>query len=251
MCGLNFTFENEKIVDEMCQSMIYRGKRYSTYSSGGRSFGHVRLPILGLGKEFDQPFFFKNWIVLFTGEIFNYKQLVPWAESDVEVLSYYWDLEGIECFKRFDGFWSVVIFDRESNYTHVIVDFLAKKPLYFHELSGSVSSEIKPLFKLPFEFSIDKRYISSVCKWGYRPDESTPFNEIRKLKAGSYLIISPSGELVSEYIYDPLIPKSPNLLKKYIREAINNRIISAVYQYSPFWWVRFFYHLSIFEGDHS
>ena len=75
-------------------------------------FGHTRLSILGLEKLSNQPFEFENYIIIFNGEIFNYKEIKALlinkgftfdTGSDTEVLIKAYKYWGTDCFNLFNG----------------------------------------------------------------------------------------------------------------------------------------------------
>ena len=74
MCGLNFSFCDGGNIERMNGLIAHRGIRKDVLSYKDCHFGHVRLPIQGLGTEYDQPYYYKEFIFLFAGEIFNFKE---------------------------------------------------------------------------------------------------------------------------------------------------------------------------------
>ena len=85
-------------------------------------------------------FVIKNLILIYNGEIYNFREIKGKLEkighkfetkSDTEVLikSYYeW---GDECFKLFDGMWAVCIYDIKKNEIILPGTYLEKNLLYF------------------------------------------------------------------------------------------------------------------------
>jgi asparagine synthase (glutamine-hydrolysing) len=235
MCGINFIFSQDPVrgkAKEILSQLEHRGIRENDISLFGDSvqLAHRRLPIQGLTEEFDQPFHYKNWIIGFVGEIFNYKHLDPSARSDVQVLAKMWDRIGIEAFGHFDGFWSVIIIDIRDKLAHVITDSLAKKPLYIRDSSDitdvRISSEIFPLVEKGDE--LDPLYFSSVAKWGYALNDGTPFKKIKKIPPFTHMVIDLTfGEHKEAYFYDSLKPKGGSL-RPLLEEAVKNRLVSDV-----------------------
>jgi len=235
MCGLNFcqgVDSPEQVILRMNAAIATRGfpgRSGFVKVSDDSALGHVRLPIQGLDRIWDQPYFYDGrWAICFVGEIFNYRELVPSAESDTQVLADAWDRDGIEAFRNFEGFWSVVIRDLISGRTHVITDYLAKKPLYLHLPTGSVSSEIKALKILDERPQADEIYFSAVQKWGYCPEDRTPFAMIRKIPPSSHIVFNQWGDVEFNERYTTLAPNPEIDLRSAIEKAVQNRLVSDV-----------------------
>jgi asparagine synthase (glutamine-hydrolysing) len=233
MCGLNFTPVTD-VIESMNRALSHRGLpgREHARKVGDLHFGHVRLPVQGLDKKFDQPYEYGNSLFLFTGEIFNYKKLNPTADSDVQVLAEMWTDIGELCFQYFDGFWACVIYDSSDRRVHILTDHLGKKPLYMHKRTHSVSSEIKALRLLEGgKEALDPMYFSSVEKWGYHIGPHTMFSGIEKIPPRTHIILhSLTLEKLSQEIYLNLEPWGigdpvPDI-RRTIEEAVENRLVS-------------------------
>ena len=245
MCGINLLFEDKTdtvdlkfSIELMNKTIRHRGFQINSRSEvcrkEGFALGHVRLPIQGLDDKFDQPYRKGDWLFLFAGEIFNYKEIIPFAESDIEVLAELWVRKGIKCFEMFDGFWSMIAYNARTMEFHIVTDFLAKKPLYQDRETLAVSSEIKallPHIKLPVEK--DELYYSSVAKWGYHIGDRTPYERIRKIPPCTYQIIQISyrpptykkAVLQKEFTYTSLKPK-PGALYIDLEQAVRRRLVA-------------------------
>ena len=84
---------------------------------------HTRLSIIDLKKRSNQPFHHKDNIMIFNGEIYNYKELKKTliykgykfnTSSDTEVLIKSFDFWGNEAFSKFEGMWAVVIYNKKK-----------------------------------------------------------------------------------------------------------------------------------------
>lgn len=227
MCGFAFSKIGDS-VPSMLSTMERRGlnkTRQHTLHTAVGSFGHVRLPIQGLSHEFDQPFKYKNWIFLFVGEIFNYKELMPNAKSDVEVLCQMWDNFGYSCLRLFDGFWSIFVYDRDKKEFWVATDVLSKKPIYCHTPTMSFASEIKALIQ--FGVTDNLLYYSQVAKWGYSTTNG-PYNEIGRLTEGTVSHFDENMNTLEIIRWSELRPKADLNIRKAIEKSVNNRLVSDV-----------------------
>lgn len=232
MCGLNLTRSSFLNIDEMNSKIKHRGLKNKSHVLRVREwdFGHVRLPIQGLEDKYDQPFEYKNFVFLFVGEIYNYKELDPTAKSDIETLAKYWFNYGDLCLSLFDGMWSIVIYDKTNKLLHVVTDFLSKKPLYIHLPSFSISSEIKSLcsnFSMDL-YKEDDLYFSRTGKWGYCGSKNTFFKNIESVPPGSHWIVDCNKNTVSKnFWYNPKPNQRVNI-KKEVYQSVKNRLVSDV-----------------------
>ena len=235
MCGLNFVASRARyLVEGMNQAIKHRGLSSGVLEGPYFTMGHVRLPIVGLSHEFNQPYRRNGWTFLFVGEIVNFKELDPEAESDVQVLADLWAEEGPSCVRKFDGFWSIVaVADLMPHVAHIVTDFLAKKPLYIRQEGDlvAVSSEIRALTLEAFPRVIkDTAYFSSVRKWGYHMGSRTWAWQVRKIPPGAYVRIerNPFETKVSvDERFDEVTPQKNVDLRQSLVDAIRRRVLAS------------------------
>lgn len=226
MCGINVSFIGPEHVGLMNRSIMHRGMRSHVWHDDHVALGHVRLPIQGLDPKYDMPYHYKNWVVCFVGEIYNHPKITQHHhESDVEVLAQAWDNYGPEAFQYFDGMWSVVIYDKVNHTLHLLIDQLAKKPMYYRDTPLCMSSEIKALTFHPYV--PDPYYYGAVGKWGYCPRDHVFDYNITKMKSGMHNKIDTvtGGFSSTQYIR---LDRRQSPLVETIREAVHNRLISDI-----------------------
>ena len=99
-----------------------------------------RLSILDLKKRSNQPMKYKNYIIVFNGEIYNYLELKRDLEkigiqfnttSDTEVLIKLFYVYGIRCFKMLEGMFSFCIYNLNNKELIVVRDPFGIKPLFY------------------------------------------------------------------------------------------------------------------------
>lgn len=73
-----------------------------------------------------------NYIAIFNGEIYNYKQLCPDAESDGECIIPMYLKYGNEFIKWLDGDFCIILFDFKKNILIISADIFKTKPLFYH-----------------------------------------------------------------------------------------------------------------------
>jgi len=238
MCGLVF-FSNSAgsyPIEKALNRIAHRGleNRARIQRSEYAQIGHVRLPIQGLSKKYDQPYSTGSpYIMAYVGEVFNYKELSD-EPSDVPLVLRNFVSCKAESFSAYDGFWSCVFHSPYTGETYIITDPLAKKPLYIHSPTNSVASEIKALRIFENTNDLDPLYFSSVRKWGYYIGEKTPYKNISKIPRGTILVLDKNGKLVSEKCYSDICQKYPVHarsrldLKSSIIQAILRRTVSDI-----------------------
>jgi len=118
MCGIvGFIDKNKRvdILNNMLEAQSYRGPDDSGVyfdDNNGVHFGHNRLSIQDLSSHGHQPFVSdcKNYIIVFNGEVYNFKTIRAELEelgyrfisnSDTEVILYAYKQWGIECIEKF------------------------------------------------------------------------------------------------------------------------------------------------------
>tara|TARA_B100000242_G_C43048676_1_gene489686 strand:+ start:628 stop:2451 length:1824 start_codon:yes stop_codon:yes gene_type:complete len=179
MCGIFAEFTKSSlnsidVKDEIIDLLKHRGPdNQGLFINESILFGHTRLSILGLEKLSNQPFEFENYIIIFNGEIFNYKEIKALlinkgftfdTGSDTEVLIKAYKYWGTDCFNLFNGMWSLVIYDKSSNKIIISRDRFGQKPLFYLKNQDSlyISSEFEPLnffSKKEIDFSLIRNYL--------------------------------------------------------------------------------------------
>jgi asparagine synthase (glutamine-hydrolysing) len=121
---------------------------------------HQRFSILDVSEAGHQPWINNdnNTVLVFNGEIYNYIELRKELEelgfgpftskTDTEVVSFSYQAWGVDCFKKFNGFWAIAIIDLECSLAIFSRDRFGKKPLYVYSSNdGEVyfSSNIKAI----------------------------------------------------------------------------------------------------------
>lgn len=127
--------------------------------------GHRRLSIIDLSKTGQQPMIDKKTgsVIIFNGEIYNYKELAKeltnlgyrfFGSSDTEVLLYSLIEWGPEVISKLNGMWAFAFWSPIRNNLILSRDRFGVKPLYFINYNDELSfaSEPKALLKLFPEF---------------------------------------------------------------------------------------------------
>jgi asparagine synthase (glutamine-hydrolysing) len=145
MCGIFALIGYNHPFDE---SYFARGKkRGPEFSSlqrvGSNYFGFHRLAINGLTPSGNQPFEYKNYVLICNGEIYNYKELIRdynlnvTSGSDCEVILHLYHLFGSNCVSKLDGEFSFIIYDRIENFFFIARDPFGVRPLYYNVIGNT------------------------------------------------------------------------------------------------------------------
>jgi asparagine synthase (glutamine-hydrolysing) len=185
----------------------------SSYAVG---FGFRRLSIVDLSVSGHQPMVSqgKRFMMVFNGEIYNYKDLRKDLESNGMIFSSDSDSEvvlnaylkwGKNCVKRFNGMWSICIFDSKEKSLFCSRDRFGIKPLYYHKNNKSFffASEIKQLLlNKEVTRTLDEEASYNYLVNGIKDySDKTMFKDICQLEPGCNLILS-NGEFKIEKYWD-------------------------------------------------
>ena len=142
MCGINgFSFKDENLIGKMHQFIKNRGPDSNGYYTDTNiSLGHSRLSIIDTNERSNQPFKYKDLVIVYNGEIYNYlylrKKLLDLGielktSSDTEVIIVLFDLYGVKAFKMLSGIFALSIWNKKKEKLYLIRDILGVKPLYY------------------------------------------------------------------------------------------------------------------------
>jgi asparagine synthase (glutamine-hydrolysing) len=231
MCGLAASVKkgNEGKVQAAAELMSHRGNRMN----GTEMIAHVRLPIVGVGEEHDQPVHAGDFTLAFVGEILDFRETNPSLLCDVDLVAVLWATQGPSCLSRRDGFWAVAAVHEPTRVLHLLCDYLGQKPLYYRLDEAAAASELDAVASFG-PVTPDALYLSDVCKWGYCPDpRRTPYAEVSRVLPGEYVSFDARGWSVNRAIVDPLVPvrlggaETGDRLKKEIEDATARRALSS------------------------
>ena len=142
---------------------------------GGVGLGHVRLAVIDLSRDSDQPFVSHDGalVLSYNGEIFNYLELraelgglghVFRTRSDTEVLLAAYEEWGRDVCSHLNGMWAFAIYDARRRELFCSRDRFGIKPLYYASVGDRLllASEVKAL--LAVEPSLAQLEPSAVSK---------------------------------------------------------------------------------------
>jgi asparagine synthase (glutamine-hydrolysing) len=214
MCGIAGFFNaspTEGQVQMALDLLTHRGpdsQQYVLKNSVGLI--HTRLSIIELSPLGSQPYRFENLILVFNGEIYNYKEIRDSlkklgyffiSNSDTEVLIKAFHCWREKCVEQFIGMFAFAIYDETSNEIFLVRDRIGIKPLYYWYQNNVLyfASELKALeaFALPKDINHDA--LSLYFRFGFIPRDLSIFKSVSKLEAGHYLKVSGDGAIKKQW----------------------------------------------------
>jgi len=213
MCGINgILLKNGgqreilyDFVNQMNDLIIHRGPDdHGSYVDDNEhisiGMGMRRLSIIDLDSG-AQPMYSDNKqiIIVFNGEIYNYKELRKRltdegitfkTSSDTEVILKAYEKYSTESFKWLDGMFGFSIYDKYTNKLFIVRDFFGEKPLYYTEDAKKFvwGSELKSLIStLPSKPAISKKGLNLFFRLTYIPPPHTIYEGIHKLESNHFI----------------------------------------------------------------
>lgn len=217
MCGLAgfIGFEhNEVLAHSANKIQAHRGPDHQAiWSDDHISLAHQRLSIIDLSERGNQPLQKSNLLIVFNGEIYNYKELRRELEkvggiefksdSDTEVVLEYYRLHKEACLDKLIGMFAFAIYDTESKVLFIARDHFGIKPLFyfFDGKKFAFSSELKTLLAIPeINLTINNKSLISSLNYLWVSGNETMFNNCFKLPPAHYIMLNADmGLKMSQY----------------------------------------------------
>lgn len=259
MCGINGIITKstlndiEKRIKKMNASIAHRGPDADSYivlDQGQGALGHRRLSVIDLNPRSNQPFISASgrWILVYNGEIYNYKELKPdlsypfRTDCDTEVVAAYIETKGIEAFlAKCNGMFAFAAYDTLERRVYLCRDRLGIKPLYYSLCHDTLifSSEIKGILHSGLVEAVpDKAAMDDYFGYRYIREPYTLFKNIKQVESGCCLSVSSTFETEEMRYWD--IPTTFNFSENYdedeiihdfgthLEDAVNKRMIADV-----------------------
>ena len=221
MCGLVAQFSKKSLapdksrIMDMAADIEYRGPDdEGYYFSDWLGLGFKRLSIIDLSYNAHQPMFdeHKNFVIVFNGELYNYKSIRDelidkgysfFSQSDTEVVLKSYMEWGENCLSRFTGMFAFIIVNLRKDEVFAARDQLGIKPLYYFQDENYIyfASEIK-CFRNCIDLQINQEALYEQFYFRYVSGARTIFKDIHRVEAGHFLRFDKRGELKHKKYYD-------------------------------------------------
>ncbi len=216
MCGIAGFYSFEPMPDRRAMHAIGTAMHMAIAHRGYDSFdvwqdpdapivlAHRRLAIVDLSPDGAQPMVSQTgrYVVVYNGEIYNYRELqreltaagyVFQTRSDTEVF-----LAGVEVWglhrtlEKINGMFAIALWDRAQKQIHFVRDRFGKKPLYIGWAGSSLvfASELKAIHQHPdFIKDLNREVLSQYMHLGYVCAPNSIFKNIWQMSPATYLSI--------------------------------------------------------------
>lgn len=190
--------------------------RTSFWLDDGVSLGHNRLSIIDLSEGANQPMEdgAGDCIIVFNGEIYNFKELKKElssvyefkTKSDTEVILAGYKVWGKEVVNHLNGIFAFTIWDKKDRSFFSARDHMGVKPFYYvwQNQKFIFSSEIKGLLEYPINRILNKKAFNAYMRVLYVPEPETIIDGIHKLPPGSWLYLK-NGKIEIKTYWKPEI----------------------------------------------
>ena len=214
---------------------------------------HSRLSIQDLSDAGNQPMASecKRYIIIFNGEIYNFKELkinllnnnyTFKSKTDTEVILYLFIHFGISFLGQLEGDFSIAIWDKQKEELLLARDTLGIKPLYYYKNNKTFifSSEVSLILNVIKDKKIiNYNTLTDYLSYLWIPGEDHLFKEMKKVKPGYLLIINKHNHIEEKcWSTIPTIKsKVDNKInkdiliqrtRKMIKQAVQSQLVSDV-----------------------
>lgn len=247
MCGFvgfcDDSKNKKKIIRDMADIIKHRGPDSDGYYVDNNiALGFRRLSIIDLDKG-SQPIFNedKDKVIVFNGEIYNYKEIREELKSkghkfstntDTEVILHGYEEYKEDILNKLRGMFAFVIYDIKEKSLFGARDFYGIKPFYYYYDNENFlfGSEIKSFLGSPnFEKELNKDMLSQYLTFQCSIGEDTFFKNTYKLLPGHYFIYKDKELEIKKYYEVKLEPNDDKSLEEWvsgIREVIDNSVLA-------------------------
>jgi len=224
MCGIcgQIRFDGDtpssESLDNMMNKLARRGPDSNgKWLEGTIGFGHQRLSIIDLSSSGSQPMIdsLLKLTLVFNGTIYNYKQLRSrligkgysfFSSSDTEVIIKAYHYWGEDCVNHLDGMFAFAIWDKPSKKLFIARDRMGIKPLYYNltNKAFTFASNSQALLTQDLDKSVNPIALQQqLSLHGVVPAPNTIINGIKKLKPGTYIVLSEKGDIKEQTYWYP------------------------------------------------
>jgi asparagine synthase (glutamine-hydrolysing) len=209
--------------------------------------GHRRLAIIDLDARSDQPMRSETgrFVIVFNGEIYNYRELKRDLErqgrsfrtnGDTEVILQLVEQEGIGAVERLRGMFAFAVWDRESQTLYLARDPYGIKPLYIAKTGSGVlfASQVKALIASGvISTTVEPAGLVGFFLTGSVPEPWTIYSDVSAVPAGSWVTVR-NGELETVTCYadvgrfwdDKGLVNEPRELARKVRDSVVDSVQS-------------------------
>jgi asparagine synthase (glutamine-hydrolysing) len=251
ICGYVGTQSGFVALQPMVRSLHHRGPDgEGQWTNDIAAFGHNRLAIIDLTDAASQPMRTSDdrYLIVFNGEIYNYRELRGELQqvgekfksaSDTEVLLLGYRKWGRQVLDKLRGMFAFAVWDNFRKQLFLARDRIGIKPLFYAPLEKGMvfASEIKAILEHP---SVDKELnpatVDSYLEMGYVPGPDTIFKNIYALTPGCWLQYQRNSFKIHQYwtpdLSQPTVQEGEadlvGELDKKLNDAVKSHLVADV-----------------------
>lgn len=251
MCGICGVFgsEDRQLIKAMTRSLRHRGPDGEGYHiDKDLMLGHRRLSVIDLATG-DQPIYNedRSICVIDNGEIYNFKELRKelekkghkfYTRSDTEVIVHAYEEHGDRCFEKFQGMFSIALWDSNSRRLILARDRHGIKGIFYTQLPNGeflFASEIKSILQdSRVKRELDHESFHYFANLRYVPREKTMFEGIYRLLPGHILVADEKEVHIRKYdtpVFKVKRSSEDTIIKelrKRLKQAVKSHLVSDV-----------------------
>jgi asparagine synthase (glutamine-hydrolysing) len=254
MCGMTGWIDHSidlttrrDVLAAMTGTLVPRGPdATATWVSPHVALGHCRLSVIDLAGG-AQPMEIGGAVIVFTGEIYNFRELRAElaakghafrTSSDTEVLLRAYLTWGASCVDRLNGMFAFAVWDERAGELVLGRDRLGIKPLYYHRYAGGLlfGSEPKAILANPlFKPQLSAEGVGELFAVpGARTPGHGVFHGLEELRPGHVLTFGRHGARVHRYWqlasheHDDDKPATMKRLRELLEDIVDRQLISDV-----------------------
>lgn len=217
MCGISGIFDaagrpvERALLETVGRAQTHRGPdHFGVFHEDSIGLANNRLSLLDLSSAGNQPFVDDAHVLVYNGEIYNFRELRRSLEaevefrsdSDTEVLFHLLARRGVAAtLKAVRGMFAFAFFERRARRLILARDRVGIKPLFFARRGSTLffASEMKALLPA-LEPKVEPiRALYSALGILEKARKKTIFNEVEQVEPGTFLSFSSAGLEIEDY----------------------------------------------------
>jgi len=250
---MNLRGENarQNILVKMTNAIAHRGPDgEGYYIDRAVALGHRRLSIIDLSDNGSQPMVSRDgeYVIVYNGELYNFKDLKNElitlgyqfkSSCDTEVVLYAYIEWKEKCLRKFNGMFSLVIYNKRGNEFFCARDRYGIKPFYYTILDNTFifGSEQKAIYAHPlFKHELNLNALMEYFTFQNILTDQTLEKNIKILEPGCYFVVGENIEKININRYwDFCFKEEPrysiekdyeDALDDILRQAVKRQLVS-------------------------
>jgi asparagine synthase (glutamine-hydrolysing) len=218
------------------------------WSAPELSLSHQRLSIIDLSERSNQPFVKDGLVIVFNGEIYNYRELrddlareqVSFVTtSDTEVVLEAYRRHGIQCLDILRGMFAFAIWSEAEGTLFLARDHFGIKPIYYYARGGqfAFASELKTLSQLmATDRQVSAAGLAALLTYQWLPVDFCILDEFQSLPPAHYALVRRDGSFQTKCYWrlpaaDPLAGSEADTIEELaaaLEDTVKHHLVADV-----------------------